>query len=99
MTCAEQLVRACASAGFEPGITSRACDYDVVFALVAAGLGIALVPALAGHQAPPEVALRALDDPPLERHVFVAVRRGAAARPALRVTVDALAEAAVIHAP
>jgi DNA-binding transcriptional LysR family regulator len=94
MTCAEQLVRACAGVGFEPIVTSRACDYDVVLAFVAAGLGVGLVPTLAAHQAPPGVALRRLDEPSLERHVFAAVRRGAAARPALRVTIDALVESA-----
>ncbi|MBC7559226.1 MAG: LysR family transcriptional regulator [Dermatophilaceae bacterium] len=47
---AENLHRASALAGFVPRIDYRTNDYHVVRRLVAAGLGIALVPAL-GHEA------------------------------------------------
>lgn len=51
---AENLHRACALEGFVPRIDYRSNDYHVVRRLVAAGLGIALVPAL-GHQPGPGV--------------------------------------------
>lgn len=42
LTCREELLRACAAAGFDPQISSYSCTYLTTFALVAAGLGIAL---------------------------------------------------------
>ncbi|MEP6853302.1 MAG: LysR family transcriptional regulator [bacterium] len=44
---AENLERLCAAAGFRPRVSFRSNDYAVVRGLVAAGLGVALVPELA----------------------------------------------------
>ncbi|NED91472.1 LysR family transcriptional regulator, partial [Streptomyces sp. SID11233] len=45
--CRTQLVEVCAAAGFAPRIDFATDDYPAVHALVAAGLGVAVLPALA----------------------------------------------------
>ena len=79
MTCAREVERTCAAAGFEPHVTSRVLGYDQVLALVAAGIGVALVPGLAVK---PVDGVRYLDVD-ARRSVFAATRRGSASRPAL----------------
>jgi DNA-binding transcriptional LysR family regulator len=87
---AAALEHACRSAGFSPRIVHRADDALLIQALVASGLGIALLPALACL---PSDGVR-LADPaapsPPRRHVSALVRRGAARRPALAAALDAL---------
>jgi DNA-binding transcriptional LysR family regulator len=87
MTCAREVERTCASAGFEPEVTSRVLGYDQVLAFVAAGVGVALVPDLA---AVPTDGVRfiALDGPC--RTVFAATRHGSASRPVLAELLAAL---------
>lgn len=48
----------CRRAGFTPSVTFRAEDYSTVQGLVAANLGVSLVPSLAAGGAPATVALR-----------------------------------------
>ena len=86
MTCAREVERTCAAAGFEPHVTSRVLGYDQVLALVAAGVGVALVPRLA---AKPVDGVRYLDVD-AQRSVFTATRRGSASRPALMELREAL---------
>src|SRR4051795_2117306 len=81
-SCHEVVVHACHAAGHEPRIVGFSNDFAVVTALVAQGVGIALVPRLAHDQAPREVRLRPLD-PPLSRQVLAVVRAGAEERPAV----------------
>jgi molybdate transport repressor ModE-like protein len=50
--------RACRSAGFIPSVTFRTEDYSTVQGLVAANLGVSLVPSLAAAGARTDVALR-----------------------------------------
>ncbi|MFI5915348.1 LysR family transcriptional regulator [Dactylosporangium sp. NPDC051541] len=52
--CRESLVRRCAAAGFEPDIAFTTDDYVAVQALVAAGLGVTILPdlALLAHRSP-----------------------------------------------
>ena len=45
--CARHVVRSCLAAGFEPYVAFESDDYDVVQGLVAAGVGVALIPRLA----------------------------------------------------
>lgn len=49
---------ACKHAGFTPSVTFRAEDYSTVQGLVAANLGVSLVPSLAASSARPDVAVR-----------------------------------------
>ncbi len=59
-TCPDVRVfkRACRSAGFIPSVTFRTEDYSTVQGLVAANLGVSLVPSLAAAGARTDVALR-----------------------------------------
>jgi DNA-binding transcriptional LysR family regulator len=86
LTCAREVERTCAAAGFEPHVTSRVLGYDQVLALVAAGVGVALVPRLA---AKPVDGVRYLEAD-AHRSVFAATRRGSASRPALMELREAL---------
>jgi DNA-binding transcriptional LysR family regulator len=69
--CHDFAVRACESAGFQPSIRSLCNDFMTVRALVAAGLGIALVPALALDKLDDNVVARPLSTGAL-RHIFAA---------------------------
>ena len=59
-------------------------------ALVAAGLGVALVPRLAQAAVPAGAAIRPLRAPAPARHVFAATRAGAERRPTVAAVLDAL---------
>ncbi len=84
------LTRLCAASGFAPRIAFRSNDYEVVQSLVAAGVGVALVPAL-GYKALPGTHVMPLRHKPLRRHVHV-VHRTANTNPLLRDAVNALRE-------
>jgi len=81
--------RACRAAGFEPRIVHRADEATLLIALSAAGLGVGLIPALACVAVPGVRFARAEPAPP-QRRIAALVRRGAARRPALAATLDAL---------
>jgi DNA-binding transcriptional LysR family regulator len=88
-SCHEVVVHACHAAGHEPRIVGFSNDFAVVAALVAEGVGIAMIPEIAHDQAPPEVRLRPLD-PPLSRQVLAVVRAGAQERPAVAAFLQQL---------
>ncbi|WP_037572871.1 LysR family transcriptional regulator [Phaeacidiphilus oryzae] len=91
----EITLTACATAGFSPEPAHTASDWTAILALVAAGLGVALVPRLvdtAPHR--PAVAVRPLPADRPTRQVVAAVRRGSHTAPRLRLLLDALNEAA-----
>jgi DNA-binding transcriptional LysR family regulator len=95
-SCHEVVLHACHAGGHEPRIVGFSNDFAVVAALVARGVGIALIPAIAHDQAPPEVRLRPLD-PPLSRQVLAVVRAGAERRPAVAALLSELRHAARAH--
>jgi DNA-binding transcriptional LysR family regulator len=90
---AAALETACSAAGFRPRIVHRADDALLLQALVAAGVGIALLPALACSGAG-GVRFAAVTPAPPRRHVWALTRRGAARRPALAAALSALQRAA-----
>jgi DNA-binding transcriptional LysR family regulator len=92
-SCAEMIQRACARAGFVPRVVARATDFAVLLSLVAAGAGLTLVPELAAHHLPAGVRLLAPAEP-VTRQIFTVSRRGGDRKPAVRVVLDALADAA-----
>src|SRR5580693_3187322 len=91
-SCAEMIQRACARAGFVPRVVARATDFAVLLSLVAAGAGLTLVPELAARNLPEGVRLLPPTDP-VTRQIFTVSRRGDR-KPAVRVVLDALTEAA-----
>ncbi|AUG78763.1 LysR family transcriptional regulator [Kitasatospora sp. MMS16-BH015] len=83
---AEITLGACADAGFVPERAHTAADWAAILALVAGGLGVALVPRLAVAAAvrPAGVVVRSLPADLPARRVVAAVRREAAGAPPLR---------------
>jgi DNA-binding transcriptional LysR family regulator len=61
--CARHVVRCCHAAGFEPNVAFESDDYLTVQGLVAAGVGVALIPELAFLPRPPAPAEPAAPDP------------------------------------
>jgi DNA-binding transcriptional LysR family regulator len=97
--CRDALEFACRSAGFAPAVVSETNDYQAMQGLVAAGVGVALLPRLAvAVSRRPDVILRPLDNTVIERVTFIATRAGAyqsplvtAFRAALRMAAAAVA--------
>jgi DNA-binding transcriptional LysR family regulator len=91
--CRAHLVERCRSAGFEPRLSHATDDYVAVQALVAAGLGVTLLPrsALSAFRHP-EVVVRS--SPALgTRHVGLAYRPGAEQVPATQALLERLVRA------
>lgn len=76
------LPRACREAGFEPTIALRTDDRTVVEGLVAAGVGVALIPELTLPTVRPDIVVRSLDSRMLLRQVRVALPPGSYRSPA-----------------
>jgi DNA-binding transcriptional LysR family regulator len=81
--------RACRAAGFEPSIAHRAREFAVQEALVAAGLGVALLPALARSNVTDAHYAR-LRSPIVVRRVHALLRQGSRRRPAVQATTAQL---------
>ncbi|GGP79644.1 LysR family transcriptional regulator [Streptomyces sindenensis] len=87
--CHDWLVRTLRTAGYEPDIRHRAEENHTQLALVAAGLGIAMMPRL-GRGPLPEGVVAVRLDPVPERRLYALWRTEAARRPAITAAVDAL---------
>ncbi|GHF58564.1 LysR family transcriptional regulator [Streptomyces sp. NRRL_ISP-5395] len=87
--CHDWLVRTLRTAGHEPDIRHRAEENHTQLALVAAGLGIAMMPRLGRGPLPDGVVAVRLDPVP-ERRLYALWRTEAARRPAITAAVDAL---------
>jgi DNA-binding transcriptional LysR family regulator len=92
--CARHVVRICHAAGFEPHVTFESDDYQTVQGLVAAGVGVALIPELALSVVREEIAVRALSPSPPVRQVIAAVPAGARLVPAAPAMLGILVAAA-----
>lgn len=90
---ARALEHACRAGGFRPRIAHRADDARLHLALAAAGMGVGLLPAMA---CPRDAGVRyaRLDPEPPCREVWALARRGAARRPAIAATIEALKDVA-----
>ncbi|MEU1290634.1 LysR family transcriptional regulator [Kitasatospora sp. NPDC005856] len=88
---ARSLANLCASAGFAPQVAFRSNDYNVIRAMVRAGLGVALIPELAvTDELRP--CVRLLQEPSCARRVH-SVRRASDTNPLLPYLEDALRRA------
>jgi DNA-binding transcriptional LysR family regulator len=72
-TCFTMVERACGLAGFRPRIVAESMDFSVQLELVAAGLGVALVPDLTVETIPEAVTLLR-PATSIERTIFLAAR-------------------------
>jgi DNA-binding transcriptional LysR family regulator len=92
--CARHVVRLCLAAGFEPRVTFESDDYETVQGLVAAGVGVALVPRLALTHVHPRIVVRELSPRSPARKVVAATLPGPAAAPAARTMTRILSDVA-----
>ena len=76
--CARHVVRSCHGAGFEPNVSFESDDYQTVQGLVAAGVGVALIPQLALSSVRDDIRVRALHPRGPVRNVVAATPRGGA---------------------
>ncbi|GGX86346.1 LysR family transcriptional regulator [Streptomyces anandii] len=87
--CHDWLLRTLRAAGHEPEVVHQAEENPTLVALVAAGLGVALIPRLGRGPLPEGVVEVPLDPMPVRR-LYALWRVGAARRPAIAETVRTL---------
>jgi DNA-binding transcriptional LysR family regulator len=92
--CARHVVRSCAAAGFEPKVTFESDDYETVQGLVAAGVGVALIPHLALTHVHPGIVVRALAPKSPARRVVAATLGAAGVSPAAATMIRILGDVA-----
>jgi DNA-binding transcriptional LysR family regulator len=84
----------CASAGFEPKVGFRSDDYNVVQGLIAAGVGISLLPGLALTNVREDIVIRSLGKSAPARRIAAATLAGRYRSPATEAMLEILAEVA-----
>jgi DNA-binding transcriptional LysR family regulator len=93
--CARHVVRICRAAGFEPRVSFESDDYLTVQGLVAAGVGVALIPQLALSQTVSyDIAVRELDPVAPVRHVVAATPGSGVSLPAAAAMLEILRDTA-----
>jgi DNA-binding transcriptional LysR family regulator len=84
----------CRAAGFEPRVAFESDDYLTVQGLVAAGVGVAMIPSLGLAAYRPDVAIRPLIGAKPKRDIFAATLPGGRRSPATHAMLDVLCDAA-----
>lgn len=92
--CRRQLVEVCEESGFTPRIDFATDDYPAVIGLVGAGLGVAVLPALAIESVRPRGARTITVEPAIEREIVALTLPDLAQVPAVAATLDQLSLAA-----
>jgi DNA-binding transcriptional LysR family regulator len=88
--CARHVVRSCNAAGFEPSVSFESDDYQTVQGLVAAGVGVALIPQLALTSVRDDIVVRGLHPQSPIRVVTAATARGNGVLPAAKTMLEVL---------
>ena len=88
--CARHVVHSCRAAGFEPVVAFESDDYQTVQGLVAAGVGVALIPELALSVVREDIVVRTLSPHPPGRRVIAALPGGTSARTRLVPAASAM---------
>jgi len=92
--CARHVVRCCHAAGFEPAVSFQSDDYQTVQGLVAAGVGVALIPELALSAVRDDIVVRSLAPQPPLRRLTAALPNETRLVPAASAMLRILEEAA-----
>jgi DNA-binding transcriptional LysR family regulator len=87
----------CDASGFEARIKFETDDYHIAQALVATGIGVTLLPALAASTLHPGVVWRPLGPTSPSRRLFAVFRAGGLRSPTTNVMVDLLEELGARH--
>ena len=88
--CRRHLVEVCESAGFTPRIDFATDDHPAVIGLVAAGLGVAVLPELALESVRPKGVRRLRVEPAVEREIVALTLPDLARVPAVAAMLDRL---------
>lgn len=88
------VLSACRAAGFTPRYAVRLDDHRAALRMVAAGLGVSVLPRLAVAGLGPGLVTRPLADPPLSRRIVLHARRDPRRAGLLALAVDQLRDAA-----
>jgi DNA-binding transcriptional LysR family regulator len=88
--CARHVVRSCLAGGFEPNVSFESDDYETVQGLVAAGVGVALIPHLALARVHHGIVVRALEPASPVRSVVAATLGGDAVAPSAAAMLEIL---------
>ncbi|HEY1050094.1 MAG TPA: LysR family transcriptional regulator [Prosthecobacter sp.] len=75
-------LQACRKAGFEPRIACESGELETIRALVAAGLGVAVVPELASHSLPKTIQAVRIREPKMQRQIAAVWKKGGHLSPA-----------------
>ena len=89
--------QACREAGFEPNVALTSDDYVGIQALVAANLGVAVLPGLATTRAPSGVRVREIRSPTPVRRIWVARPDDAYPASSAQVMIDTLQQTTRRH--
>lgn len=93
-SCGKAVTLTCRRAGFEPDVAHEVPDYPATLRLVAAGIGVSLVPDLGLRIVPDGVAIIDPKDP-VCRTVELVYRTSSSERPAIRAVADAVHQLAI----
>jgi DNA-binding transcriptional LysR family regulator len=94
-SCRDQVITLCRDAGFEPRISFQSEDYEVIKGFVAGGLGVTIMPELAGGH--PGIELRAVRGEKPIRRVWAVTRETEARPPAAEQMLGILREVCRAH--
>src|SRR4051812_5722005 len=97
-SCGALVRNHCIRLGFEPQITFESDDYLAIQGLVAAGVGVAMIPTLALTTVRDDIIIRDLGTEAPVRQIAAATLPGAQRSPAARAMLDVLTEVAEQYA-
>jgi molybdate transport repressor ModE-like protein len=97
-SCASLVRNHCIRMGFEPKVTFESDDYLAIQGLVAAGVGVALIPTLALTTVRDDIVIRDLANEAPVRKIAAATLPGAHRSPAARAMLDVLGDVATQYA-
>src|SRR4051794_25801556 len=86
------LLRACATAGYEPRIAFQSDDYTAIQGFIAAGVGVALIPDLALVSVRDDIVIRDLGEQAPYRRIFAATLSAGYESPATAAMLQILRE-------
>ena len=89
LSCGRCVMMACHNAGFQPNVVHQLDDYPTTLRLVAAGLGVALVPVLGLVHVPDGIRAVPLAEP-LSRQIQLAHRTASSGRPVIQAVYEGL---------
>jgi DNA-binding transcriptional LysR family regulator len=94
-SCREQVLQLCRDAGFEPRISFQSEEYEVIKGFVAGGLGVTILPELAGGH--PGIELRPVRGQKPVRRVWAVTRESEVRSPAAEEMLGVLREVCRSH--